>query len=42
MGIYGFLGVCGCMWVPMGVFEYLWVCMGVYGFPWVYGYLWAS
>ena len=28
MDVYGFLGVYGCIWVPMGVYEFL----GVFGY----------
>ena len=48
MGVYGFLGVYGYLWVSVGalwmfvgIYECQWVSMGVYGFLGVYGYLWV-
>ena len=43
MGVYEFLGICVCLWVPMGIYE----CDGFLGLcvlrvTWVYGYLWVS
>ena len=38
MGVYGFLGVYGYLWVSMGLYRCLWVSMGVYGFLGIYDY----
>ena len=39
MGFCVSVGVYGCLWMPMGIYEGLCVFMSIYGFLWVYGYL---
>ena len=45
VGVYGILGVCGCLWVFMGftgVCGFLWVFMGFRVSVSEYGYFWVS
>ena len=41
MGVYGFLGVYGYLWVSMGLNRCLWVSMSTYRCFWVFGCLWV-